>query len=915
MIKPKITLIAAMAWSMVAFAQTYPYQDESLSFHERAKDLVSRLTLDEKIQQMGHRTPSINRNGIRIAGYNYWNEGLHGVARSGAATSFPVSRAMSATWDLPLVYRCAEATSTEARVYHNQKSKGLVYWCPTINMSRDPRWGRDEENYGEDVLLTSLMAVEYIRGMQGNDERYLKTVATAKHFACNNFEGGRHNTSSTVSTRDLREYYLPAFEASVRDGQVGSIMSAYNALNGIPCGANKMLLTDILRTEWGFKGFVVSDCDAVDDVWMSNRHHYVSTGAQASAACLKAGMDLNCGETFQNTGVNKGFTSAVAQGLCTEADLDTALVRVFEARMRVGEFDATTPWKGYGSDSLENSYHRALALKASHEAIVLLKNQNGTLPLDKSKTGKIAIIGPYGNFVQLGGYSGTPTYQKTILSAVADATGYDLTADGTVQAENYDEVKGKGGVDNAGIGNIQNGDVFTYKDVDFGTGKSKLSVNHAGRYGDRQLTIRIDNASTGTIVFQKTFAATANNWTTFVTDTYDLTDEAKAVTGKHNVYLIFNKLSSATDTNKYIINVDWFKFFNEGDENPLGSGHALMYAQGCDVNGQKDAALFAEAETIAAEADVVILALGTDLSVSDESHDRNNLNLPGAQQQLLEAVYAKNKNIVMVLESCSSLTINWAQEHVPAILEAWYDGQEQGQAIADVIFGDYNPQGKLTTTWYASLNGLGQLSDNAYDIHATTKVPAGRTYMYYKNTPLYPFGYGLSYTTFEYSDLQLSSQTLAVEEEMTVRATVKNTGQRAGWEIVQMYTHCESATVDRPVKQLAGFARIWLEPGESGTVEIPLKHSQLSFYNETSNTYEVEEGKVTIYVGTSSADNALTGQINAKGGIVKDTYATAIRNIQGSSIKHGVMYDMNGRPVGNGYKGLVLLNGKKIINN
>ena len=907
-----------MAFAMAALAQSYPYQDESLSFHERAKDLVSRLTLAEKIQQMGHRTPSVSRSGIKLAGYNYWNEGLHGVARSGAATSFPSSRAMSATWDLPLVYRCADATSTEARVYNNQKSKGLIYWCPTINMSRDPRWGRDEENYGEDVFLTSQLAVQYIKGMQGNDEHYFKTIATAKHFACNNYEAGRHSTSSTVSTRDLREYYLPAFEASVKDGNVQSIMSAYNALNGIPCGANSMLLTDILRTEWGFKGFVVSDCDAVDDVWMSNRHHYVSNGAQASAACLKAGMDLNCGETFQNTDANGGFTSAVEQGLCTEADLDSALVRVLEARMAVGEFDKSTPWKSFGSDSLENEYHRALALQASHEAIVLLKNQESLLPLDITQLGKIAIIGPYGNFVQLGGYSGTPTYQKTILAAVAERMNYDLSADGTIQAENFDAVSGKGGVDNAGIGNIQDGDVFTYRNVNFGTGKSKFSINHAGRYGDRQLTVRIDNPTSGQIVFQQTFAATGNNWTTFVTDTYDLSEAAQAVTGQHTVYLIFKKLSSATDTNRYIINVDWFKFFNEGDENPTGPGHALMYAQGCDVNGKKDAALFAEAEAIAAEADVVILALGTDLSVSDESHDRSNLNLPGAQQQLLEAVYAKNPRVVMVLESCSSMAINWAQEHVPAIMEAWYDGQEQGQAIADVIFGDYNPQGKLTTTWYSSLTGLGQLSDNAYDIHATAKVPAGRTYMYHQGTPLYPFGFGLSYTTFQYSDLQLSQRTLDAGEELSVTATIKNTGSRAGWEIVQLYTHCQSSSVERPIKQLAGFARIYLEPGESGTVVMPLRHSQLSYFNEQTNRYEVEEGVVDLYVGTSSADQALTAQINAKGAAVQDTYASSISSVQSSVVKNGIVYDISGQAVGRAdqlkqlSKGLYILNGKKI---
>lgn len=850
----------------------YPWLDASKSFEERAQLLCGALTLDEKIQQMGHRTPSINRDGIKVASFNYWNEGLHGVARSGAATSFPISRAMSCTWDLPLVFRCAEATSTEARVYNNQKSKGLTYWCPTINMSRDPRWGRDEENYGEDVFLTSRLAVEYIKGMQGDDEKYFKTIATAKHFACNNYEKGRHSTSSTVTTRDLREYYLPAFEASVREANVQSIMTAYNAINGIPCGANDMLITKILRNEWGFNGYVVSDCDAVDDVWMSNRHHYVNTGAEASAACLKAGMDLNCGETFQNTATDGGFTSAVAKGLCTEADLDKALTRVFAARFATGEFDNSTPWSSFGSDSLENQYHRDLALQASHEAIVLLKNDK-MLPLNAESIKKIAVIGPYGNFVQLGGYSGTPTYQKTILDAIAEKMNYDISSDGTVQAENFDAVKGKGGIDNAGIGNIQNGDVFTYNNVDFGLGKSKLSLNHAGRYDDRQITIRIDNPTSGTIIFQKTLDATANNWTTFVTDTYELSDEAKAVTGKHNVYLIFTKLSSATDTNRYIINVDWFKFFNDGDESPVGPGHPVMYAQGCDVAGSKDAALFAEAEAIAAEADVVILALGTDLSVSDESNDRTNLNLPGAQQQLLEAIYAKNKNIVVVLETCSSMTINWAQENIPAILEAWYDGQEQGKAITDVIFGNYNPQGKLTTTWYASLEGVGQLSDNIYDIHATAKVPAGRTYMYHNKTPLYPFGHGLSYTTFEYSNMNTDNASLSKNGTLNVTATIKNTGSRDGAEIVQLYANFNGTGQQADMnRKLIGFARVELKAGESKTITIPVSYEQFSYYDENTNQYKVEGRTTTLELAASSADIRLTKDINTTEGVAKETY-------------------------------------------
>ena len=888
MLKIKNLLWAVAMAATTATAQTEAYKDASLSFHERAKDLVSRMTLDEKINQVGHRTLDITRLGVK--GYNYWNEALHGVARSGVATSFPSSRAMSSTWNLDLIFKCAEATANEARWYNKNKGKGLIYWCPTINMSRDPRWGRDEENYGEDPYLTGRIAVEYIKGMQGNDEKYFKTIATAKHFAANNFEGGRHNTSSNMDMRNLREYYLPAFEMAVKEGNVRSIMSAYNRLNEIPCCANKELLIDILRTEWGFNGFVVSDCDALDDIWMSNKHGYVATGEEASALSMKNGEDLNCGETFQEY-----CKSAINKGLMTEADIDSALVRVFEARFSVGELDSNNPFANAGDGKLECDEHRALALQASREAIVLLKNQDNTLPLDASKINKIAVIGPYGNAIQLGGYSGTPTYQKTILSAVADAVGYDISSSSTIEAEKFDSKKAKGDVDNAGIGNIQNGDIFIYNNVDFGNGKSKLDYSYAGRYGNRQLTIRIDNATSGQIVYQETLPATANNWTTFKTKSIDLSEEAKAITGKHTVYLIFNKLASADDGNKYIINIDWFKFYNEGDSSPTALGNKVMYAQGCDVGGTKNQTLFDEAVAMAKEADYVILALGTDLNTSDESHDRKSLNLPGAQQQLLETVYAANKKTIAVLVTCSSLTINWAQENIPAIMSAWYDGQEQGQAISDVIFGNYNPGGKLTTTWYNSVSDLPSDLTN-YDIRR-----AKYTYMYHDKTPLYPFGFGMSYTTYNYSNLKVSKQSLAAGEEITVSADITNTGKHAGAEIVQLYVHVNSS-IERPIKQLVGFARVELEAGETKTVSIPVKHEQLSYYNETTHTFDVEQGAVDIFVGASSADIRLKGQINAEAATVKTTYKSTSAGISNALKNKNVLgqrvYNISGYCVG-----------------
>ena len=374
-------------------AHTYPYQNPALCFHERAKNLVSLLTLDEKINQIGHSTDAVVRDGINLPAYNYWNEALHGVARSGLATSFPESKGMSASWDRQLIYDCAWATSDEARVYNNTKKKGLIYWCPTINMSRDPRWGRDEENYGEDPFLTAELAIAYVKGMQGEDgqqHKYYKTIATAKHFAANNYEKGRHNTSSDVSETNLREYYLPAFERVVKEANVRSIMSAYNRLNGTPCCANGILLNNILRDEWGFSGFVTSDCGAIDDIY--NKHHFVATAAEASGIAITNGEDLNCGSTFQQY-----CKEAIEKGYLTEAQIDTALTRVLEARFSVGEFDskADVDWSQTPDSLLNCQAHQQLARKAAQESIVLLKNEANFLPLTKDK--KVAVIGPLGN--------------------------------------------------------------------------------------------------------------------------------------------------------------------------------------------------------------------------------------------------------------------------------------------------------------------------------------------------------------------------------------------------------------------------------------------------------------------------------------------------------------------------------------
>jgi beta-glucosidase len=902
--RPLFFIICSLCFSHAVAQQ--PWNNASLSFHERAKLLVAAMTLDEKINQVGHQTMNISRLGLK--GYNYWNEGIHGVARSGLATSFPVSKAMSATWDLPLIFDCATATSDEARVYNNKHGKGLVYWCPTINMSRDPRWGRDEENYGEDPYLCGRIAVEYIKGMQGNDPKYYKTIATAKHFVANNYEKGRHSTSSNMDARNLREYYLPAFEMCVKEGNVRSIMSAYNALNGTPCGANHELLVDILRTEWGFNGFVTSDCGAIDNIYQ--HHKYVSTAAEATGVAMRNGEDLNCGSTFQEY-----CREAIAQGFLTEAELDTALVRVLEARFSVGEFDskAQVRWQ-QTPDSLLNCWrHKQLALKAARESIVLLKNDTPLsspsgdtkplLPLSKDKT--VCVIGPFARTVTLGGYSGSPTDLTTPLDGIAQKMGVS-SSDGRIEFETCDGMISGGGSNNhlireangsgGNLGYIRNNDWVSFSEVDFGKGVSKLTINSAAQNNNPTIVrIYLDSRTKATPDMQMSLPATGS-WSTYQQKTSNV--DSAVFNGKHKVFFAFSFTG-----NTYGANMDWFHFYNTDDPNPLQSDGPLYYVRGCNVNDTKGND-FATAKEFATKADVVVLCLGTDLETSDESRDRSNLNLPGGQQQLMQEVCNVNKNVVLVMQTCSSVTIGWAKQNVPAIIEAWYGGQAQGKAIADVLYGDYNPSGKLTSTWYSSLSALPS-GMQQYDIRS-----GHYTYMYHNREPLYPFGYGLSYTTYDYSNLKVSSQHLAQGDSLTVSFDVTNTGSRDGDEIVQLYTHARSE-INRPLKELKGFSRISLKAGETRHVEIPLRHDQLTYYNDQTNTFDVEQGTVDIMVGASSADIRLSATITTEGATVKGTYLSTLTTNCLPLTGYGLppssflsprfankVYDMEGRCVG-----------------
>ena len=821
------------------------YLNPELPPELRAADLVSRMTLSEKISQMGHNAPAIMRLGV--SGYGYWNEALHGVARSGLATSFPQAIALASTWDTDLMYEVASAISDEARVYYNLKGKGLSYWSPTINVSRDPRWGRAEEAYSEDPFLTAQFGISFVKGMQGENPDYLKTIATIKHFAANNSEYNRRHGSSDMDERTLREYYLPAFKATVEEANPFSLMTAYNAINGIPASAHKELVTDILRDQWGFSGYVVSDYGAISDVY--SRHHYVATAPEAAAVCIKAGTDLNAGNIYQNN-----IAEAIEKGYMTEADLDLALVRIFEGRIRTGEFDpkAMDPYSYLGETHLASEEHADLALEAARKAIVLLKNENHLLPLNKDEISSIAVIGPNANSVQLGGYSGSPPFAISPLQGIADKLGVSIEIPGLkVEAEDYDRAVGvriedcEEGTQN--VGYIENGDYMLYSKLDF-TNKIGIDVRIASQTGQGTLEVRLDSLDGPLLAsFDVVNTGGWQNWKTF-------SQAFEQVEGVHDLYL------KSVGGSGYTFNINWFRL-TEPETEAKPSDKRINYVLD-DIE---------QAVAAARDSDVAIIVAGTNLGDADEGNDRSSLELPGNQNALVEAVFAANPNTIVVLVHNCSLAINWIEEHVPAVLSAWYNGQSQGEAIADVLFGDYNPGGRLTTTWYQSAEDLLPIGD--YSI----KDGLGRTYQYFKGDVLYPFGYGLSYTDFIYSNLVIENKNLTPYGELTISFDVKNIGDVAGEEVPQLYVHDVEASVDRPIKELKAFTRIYLEPGETKTITFTLPYDALSFWDVDNARWVVENGFFDIMIGASSEDIRLSDQIMVSGNYVPELKHVSLR--------------------------------------
>ncbi len=689
------------------------YQDETLSFEERAKDLASRLTLEEKVYQTLHGAPAIDRLGIKA--YNYWNEALHGVARAGVATVFPQSIGLAATFDEDFIEEVADCISTEGRAKFNMQQeygdtdiyKGLTFWSPNVNIFRDPRWGRGHETFGEDPYLTSRLGVRFINGIQGHDDKYLKAAACAKHFAVHSGpEDERHSFNAIASKKDMRETYLPAFKACVKEAGVEVVMGAYNRTNGEPCCGSKTLLVDILRGEWQFKGHVTSDCWAIKDF---HEFHMVTSGpAESVALAMNNGCDLNCGN------INGNLIKANELGLISEETIEQSVARLYTTRMKLGLFDepAKVPFNSIKYDVVDCKEHRMLNLKASKKSICLLKNENNILPLDASKLKTVGVIGPNADNRRalVGNYEGTASEYVTIL---------------------------------------------------------------------------------------------------------------------------------------------------EGIKEYLGDDVRVMYSEGCHLCRDRVSGLAtshdrtAEARAVAAESDVVIACFGLDPSLEGEEGDEGNefasgdkpdINLPGIQLDVLKAIYESGKPVILILLSGSALSVTWADENLPAIIEGWYPGAQGGRAIAQILFGDASPEGKLPVTFYRTTEELPDFRDYSMK---------GRTYRYMENEALYPFGYGLSYSDFEISGVSADCEQIVPDGKITIKASLTNKGEMEGAETIQVYV--KALKDDAPNYQLKGLKKLMLAPGQTKTAEFVLTPDSFGLYNDEGEKI-LYKGKYEVYVGTSQPD-------------------------------------------------------------
>ena len=868
----RAALLLGCAWltAGVALADDPLYLNLEKSFEERAADLVARMTLEEKVAQLQNDAPAIPRLGLPK--YEWWNEALHGVARAGSATVFPQAIALAATFDTHLMSEIAQVISDEGRAKHHEFARrdqrhryhGLTFWSPNINIFRDPRWGRGQETYGEDPFLTARMGVEFVKGLQGDDPHYRKLDATAKHYAVHSGpEADRHYFDVHPSEEDLWETYLPAFQALVQEAKVKSVMGAYNRLYGASASASELLLEDILREKWGFDGYVVSDCDSIEDIF--KYHKIVKTPEQAAALGIKNGTELNCGKTYA------ALVNAVKQGLITEAEIDASLVNLMKTRFELGMFDPPerVRWANIPYSVNQSPEHDCLARRAAQSSMVLLKN-SGVLPLSKD-IGTIAVVGPTADEVMslLGNYYGTPAAPVTILQGIRQAVGKNtkvLYSRGADLVEGREEPRAAPAIEPAHLrpaaGATEQGlkgEYFNNRDLSGTPVMSRV---------DQRISFRWDRGGPiDDLISRGEFPADAIGSDNFsvrwtgqlvppVSGRYELSVGANDgfrlfVNGKQVIESW--DLSARVTSKSAFVNLEAGKpvdvrleYFEDIRDAEVRFGWRLP--------GSKPP--LEEALEAARAADVVVFVGGLTGDVEGEEMkvnypgfaggDRTDLRLPGSQRKLLEALHKTGKPVVAVLTAGSALAVDWAQTNLPAILVAWYPGQRGGNAVADVLFGDANPAGRLPVTFYKANEKMPRFDD--YNMQ-------NRTYRYFKGEPLYPFGHGLSYTSFEYSDLKLDRSQADAKDEITATLRVKNVGSRTGDEVVQLYVRPANAKQMRAIKELRGIERFTLRPGESREVSFTLNpEKDITYYDTARDTYAVAAGAYEIELGASSAD-------------------------------------------------------------
>ena len=838
-----ILSMAVMVVTLSSSGQSYPYQNTNLSFEERAADLCSRLSLDEKISLMQNASPAIPRWGIPE--FEWWNEALHGVGRNGFATVFPVTIGMAASFNDPLVYDVFNAVSDEARAKNNiarhegeiKRYQCLSYWTPNINIFRDPRWGRGQETYGEDPYLTSRMGLAVVRGLQGpSGTKYAKLLACAKHYAVHSGpEWNRHEFNvEDLPARDLWETYLPAFKILVQEGHVAEVMCAYQRIDGEPCCGNSRYLSQILRGEWQFDGLVVSDCGAISDFWVPGRHGVSSDASEASTMAVRAGTDVECGSNY------KHLKEAVSSGHIGEAELDISVRRLLRARFALGDFDSETEvgWKNMPADVIASAEHHQLALDIARESMVLLQNRYHLLPLQKTGQ-RIVVMGPNAtdSVMQWGNYSGYPTSTTTILDGIRSKNpdvryvqSCGLTRN-LVEVSRYGEIVGAGG--------LQGLTATYYNNVDFsGTPcaieqmTSPLQLSNGGN------TVFAPNVNLEhfSAHYEGTFVPTRDEEVVLLAHFDDCArlivngDTLGEVWRPRNRIQKIEKTLNVKSGERYHIQLDYLQNTDMG----------VMQFDIVHRYTPKESDLLAST----ADADVVVFVGGISPSLEGEEMkvsevgfkggDRTDIQLPQAQRDVIALLHRAGKKVVYVNCSGSAIGLEPETQNADAILQAWYPGEAGGEAVADVLFGDYNPSGKLPLTFYRNVDQLPDFLDYRM---------AGRTYRYFQGDALFPFGYGLSYTTFTLSKPSYKKQQL--------RLTLTNTGEMPGSETIQVYLKKKGES-DGPVKTLRAYTKVFLQAGEHQDITIPLTQEDFEWWDEQTNTMRCQPGEYEVWVGTSS---------------------------------------------------------------